>query len=258
MQISREAEIVVETTEVVESPRGSSLSQVRFRSASKTETDEEEYLSGKGREGKMRRNRQETLTEKLHRYRGVVIVISIPIALISFVLLLMPRTIDQSVGGGGAEDVFDRSTITGTALTNNRYSVIFDAGSSGSRVHVFCFDKNVDLVHMEDGKLELFEQIKPGLSNYSDNPKKGAQSLNGLLKKALDLVPKELHASTPVRLGATAGLRMLPGDTSTKILTEVKLLLHNSGFKFDDEWVSILDGADEGTYQWVTALFCFP
>ncbi|CAM6099657.1 unnamed protein product [Calypogeia fissa] len=241
------------------SPRASSISQVRFRPTSKPETEgleEEEGTQSPNKDGssKMRRVRQETLTEKLYRYRGVVIVISIPIALILFVLLTMPRvSVNEGVTlGGAAEDLFDRQASKGGGGASKLYSVVFDAGSSGSRVHVFCFDRNVDLVKMEDGELELFEQIKPGLSNYSDNPKKGAKSLNGLLQKALDLVPKALHSSTPVRLGATAGLRMLPGNTADEILHEVRQLLHNSGFKFQDNWVSILDGANEGTYQWIT------
>ncbi|KAF3588793.1 hypothetical protein F2Q69_00031750 [Brassica cretica] len=47
---------------------------------------------------------------------------------------------------------------------------------SGSRVHVYCFDRNLDLVPLEN-QLEIFLQLKPGLSAYPNDPRQSAQFL---------------------------------------------------------------------------------
>jgi hypothetical protein len=43
--------------------------------------------------------RQETLVDRAHSYRGVVLVILAPLALVSLVLLLMPRSPAGTMGG---------------------------------------------------------------------------------------------------------------------------------------------------------------
>ncbi|KAL5199001.1 hypothetical protein ABZP36_002513 [Zizania latifolia] len=189
--------------------------------------------------------RPETLADRVHRYRGVLLVILAPLALVSLVLLLMPRPPASSAAGR-------RWGPMDSAVGPKKYAVIFDAGSSGSRVHVFCFDANLDLVHIGDD-LELFVQKKPGLSAYADDPQDAANSLVSLLEDAKRVVPAELRDQTPVRVGATAGLRALGAEKSEQILQAVRdLLREKSSFKNQPDWVTVLDGTQEGAYEWVT------
>ncbi|KAK3009058.1 hypothetical protein RJ639_014149 [Escallonia herrerae] len=106
------------------------------------------------------------------------------------------------------------------------YAIIFDAGSSGSRVHVFCFDRNLDLVPI-GGDLKLFLQIKPGLSTYDNDPKAAVNSLLSLLEKGETVVPRELCPKTPVRVGVRDFLK------------------DKSALKSKAEWVTVLDRAQE-------------
>ncbi|MFS7994237.1 putative apyrase [Helianthus anomalus] len=120
----------------------------------------------------------ESVADKINRYRGVIMVILIPLVLVLF--------------------------------------VFFDAGSSSSRVHVLCFDQKLNLMHIGN-ELEFFEQLQPGLSAHATNPKE---------------------------LGV---------DASEQILQAIKDVLKvKSSLKSDDDWVTVLDGTQEGAYQWVT------
>ena len=49
----------------------------------------------------------------------------------------------------------------------------------------------------------------------------------------------------------TASLRSMPNDTSDKVLAAVRGVLAESGFKFQEEWVRVLGGTEEGLWGWV-------
>ncbi|KAL5713554.1 apyrase [Ranunculus cassubicifolius] len=179
------------------------------------------------------------------RFNGAIIVaiIATPILLISFVVFVMNSSVKDHL------NVVGRVSVKGN---DKSFAVIFDAGSSGSRVHVYCFDHNLNLLPI-GGELELFVQKKPGLSAYASDPQMAADSLWSLLEAAENVIPKNLRRETPVRLGATAGLRQLGGDTSDRILQAVRdLLKEKSSLKTRPEWVTVLDGTQEGAFQWVT------
>jgi hypothetical protein len=74
--------------------------------------------------------------------------------------------------------------------SGTRYAIVFDAGSTGSRVHVFKFNLVNGALHLES---DTFEQLKPGLSSFADEPDKAAASLLPLLEIATNTVPKKLQ-----------------------------------------------------------------
>lgn len=97
---------------------------------------------------------------------------------------------------------------------------------------------------------EVFEVTRPGLSHYVNDPKAAAESLDPLLRRALQSVPPRLYATTPITLKATAGLRLL-GEKSNAIMAEVER--HIGQFPFVASGISILEGQDEAVYAWITA-----
>ncbi|EGD74640.1 ectonucleoside triphosphate diphosphohydrolase 5 [Salpingoeca rosetta] len=133
------------------------------------------------------------------------------------------------------------------------YGIMMDAGSTGSRIHVFHFESNDPSSGHMVLKSEVFHALKPGLSSFADDPRAGAQSLVPLLELAMSTVPEQARAITPINLKATAGLRLLRPEQSKALLMEVETLLQSYPFLYDPEdAVEIMSGLDEGMFAWVT------
>lgn len=186
---------------------------------------------------------------------------AVPVLLFCTVLFLAPRKSADHSDTFARSQPFSRSDyergggkINGASSSSSsadeRWAVVVDAGSTGSRVHIFKFTSG------KKGLLELqfdkFDQLKPGLSSYADDPSGAANSLKPLLELAVSTVPTIHHDSTPIMIGATAGLRLLPDGKADIILAEVRTWLRKYPFKFQDDDVKILSGVDEGAFAWLT------
>jgi hypothetical protein len=137
-----------------------------------------------------------------------------------------------------------------------QFGLMIDAGSTGSRIHVYKFNNCGPSPALED---EVFVQTIPGLSAYADEPEEAAKSLDVLMQAAVENVPIHLRRCSPVSVGATAGLRLLGEEKSESILAAVRYRLkHHYPFPISKrEGVSIMDGRDEGEHiylVWPTCL----
>jgi len=142
-----------------------------------------------------------------------------------------------------------------SAGASSKYIVI-DAGSSGCRVHVYTISQQpgqqLPAVELPDKKLKK----SPGLSSFAKNPTDAGASLAGLLVFAKQHVPADEHQATPIRLAATAGLRLLPKETSDAILDSCYTYLkENSKFLVTRDKISVITGRDEGAYGWLSINF---
>ncbi|XP_045917213.1 ectonucleoside triphosphate diphosphohydrolase 5-like isoform X1 [Micropterus dolomieu] len=134
------------------------------------------------------------------------------------------------------------------------YAVMFDAGSTGTRIHVYTFIQS-DSVELPVLDNEMFHSLKPGLSAYADSPEMAGNTVRTLLKVAKKTVPRLEWKRTPVVLRATAGLRLLATEKAQALLEQVQHVFDESPFLVPDNSVSIMNGTNEGLLAWISVNF---
>ncbi|XP_030577266.1 ectonucleoside triphosphate diphosphohydrolase 5 [Archocentrus centrarchus] len=134
------------------------------------------------------------------------------------------------------------------------YAVMFDAGSTGTRVHVYTFIQS-DSEQLPVLDNEMFHSVKPGLSAYADVPEMAGQTVRMLLKVAKRTVPRLEWKRTPLVLRATAGLRLLSTQKAQGLLDQVQHVFDESPFLVPDGSVSIMNGKKEGILAWISLNF---
>ncbi|OWF41842.1 Ectonucleoside triphosphate diphosphohydrolase 5 [Mizuhopecten yessoensis] len=201
----------------------------------------------------------------MYEVKGRVLGLCIVVAVVIFIIIMSGYNrvakVDPQIKPGlvqwsaGPQKDFQ---FSGQAIANDIsediYAIVFDAGSTGSRIHILQFKskgKGKSLVLVS----EKFDHVKPGLSSYGHDPVQGAESLRKMLNLALSVVPSSLQHDTPITLKATAGLRLLPEKNSTEILKSVRHLFREYHFLVPDDAVMIMDGVDEGVLSWMTVNF---
>ena len=139
--------------------------------------------------------------------------------------------------------------------TKFSYVAMIDAGSSGSRIHVYRYGR----LGTMDGPLYLLprhnsKKVKPGLSNFVGASRMAGESLIDLINFARNEIPEDKWNVSPIWLKATAGLRLLDKQSSDEILESVRQFLMDKTkcpFLFHPTYAKIISGNEEGAFGWL-------
>lgn len=151
-----------------------------------------------------------------------------------------------------------------------QYGIVIDAGSSGSRIQIYSWlhHELARSIYVSEGKpLNVMPRIEPGvqegdewqlkvmpgISTFASNPQDVGPYLEPLLDRALEVIPPDKLASTPIYLLATAGMRLLSSEQQQNILTEIcHYLRRNYTFHLQDcsANIRVITGEEEGIFGW--------
>ncbi|KAE8146529.1 nucleoside phosphatase family-domain-containing protein, partial [Aspergillus avenaceus] len=148
------------------------------------------------------------------------------------------------------------------------YGVVLDAGSSGTRVHIYRWldsaiarkegdSKDLKSLPEIKTKPDWTKKIHPGVSSFASRPEDvGPQHLAELLEHAQRIVPEDAIKDTPIFLLATAGMRLLPDTERNLLLDQIcSYARANTDFLLPDcgVHIQVIPGVTEGLYGWVAA-----
>ncbi|XP_043723099.1 probable apyrase 7 isoform X4 [Telopea speciosissima] len=149
------------------------------------------------------------------------------------------------------------------------FTVVLDCGSTGTRVNVYEWQRNITSNHDLPTLLHSFPdlstknplhkdachyhcmQTEPGLDKFVHNSSGIRAALEPLLIWAEQQIPSERHRDTSLFLLATAGLRNLPNEDAGWILENAEAVVREHPFVYRINSIRVLSGKEEAYYGWV-------
>ncbi|NWX06415.1 ENTP8 diphosphohydrolase, partial [Caloenas nicobarica] len=134
-----------------------------------------------------------------------------------------------------------------------QYGLVFDAGSTHTALYIYQWPGDKENGTGIVSQVEACAVSGPGISSYADDPAGAGASLKPCLDKAMKIVPAEQQRETPTYLGATAGMRLLREQNSTKaeqVFAEIAKAVGE--YPVDFRGARILTGNEEGSFGWIT------
>ncbi|XP_075683258.1 ectonucleoside triphosphate diphosphohydrolase 3 isoform X3 [Rhinoderma darwinii] len=134
-----------------------------------------------------------------------------------------------------------------------KYGIVLDAGSSRTTVYVYQWP-----AEKENNTGVVSQTFKCnvnglGISSYASEPEKAAKNIDSCMKKVISVIPFNQQNSTPVYLGATAGMRLLrlKNESAARgVQTSIENYFQTQPFDF--RGAHIITGQEEGVYGWIT------
>mmetsp|Transcript_5290 Transcript_5290/g.10446 ORF Transcript_5290/g.10446 Transcript_5290/m.10446 type:complete len:645 (-) Transcript_5290:43-1977(-) len=162
---------------------------------------------------------------------------------------------------------------------DTQHALMIDAGSQGTRLHVYEFEARTLSTHGElkdvvTGRRLSFpttdtrwtNRMKPGLDVFAfvvnDEEMRNQVKfyLSPLLQFAKDVLheKKEYWQHYPIYLKATGGLRALPAPYRLRLMESVRALFNDTAFNpffFEVEHARVISGEEEAIYGWAAVNF---
>jgi len=171
-----------------------------------------------------------------------------------------------------------------SSTTTQQHGLLIDAGSTGSRLHVYQWEPRVlqsardvqlavagDRLSFPGTESRWTDRLQPGLSTFAsisiddDDDAALVRAVSDYLQPLLDFAQSVLHSKAdqfgtfPIFLRATAGMRILSAPDRARVVQAVRTLFHNDTycpFAFvDDEQARVISGEEEAVYDWAGVNF---
>jgi len=141
----------------------------------------------------------------------------------------------------------------GALAENWHYSIIVNAGSSGSRLHLFRYNADTSLPVIEDMPLDPNNKTNVALDSFAKDPNNVKSSLDPLFNTAITALKNEGVApqTVPVSILGTAGMRRLPLNEEQAIYNTISDYLKKPPYSFTSVTARTITGKEEGIYDWL-------
>ena len=137
------------------------------------------------------------------------------------------------------------------ASVNPQYYAVIDAGSTGSRMHLYKYQSNNNKIKIEELKLKK-NKIKPGISNIAGAPDKVGKYIQPLIDSINSFLSSQGIKEKDIRfyLLATAGMRIESPVLQEKVYTQLEEYIKKNT-KFTVGEIATIPGKDEGAFDWI-------
>lgn len=172
------------------------------------------------------------------------------------------------------KELYDDSGIQ----IDTMHGMMIDAGSSGSRMHVYEFEPRILEGQRETslavaGKKLSYpgtdsrwtERLRPGIANFASlSDDQLFPAIAEYLRPLMEFAETVLHTKTeyfheyPIYLKATAGMRILQPQDRARVINACRAFFSNSTyskFKFQNDYARVISGEEEAIYGWAGANF---
>lgn len=139
--------------------------------------------------------------------------------------------------------------------SSTKYAIMVDCGSSGTRVHLYYWDKTQDVpkIRSPDPQTESNFVVDVKLSSAANNDTIISIIGNSIISRCTPLIPFKKISSTDVFIYATAGLRLLPADVQNTIMKKMyRYIREHSQFRVRQNMIRVITGAEEGVFGWLS------